>query len=101
MTLVVTGARHLFGETGVFASVALAGLADAHAPVASLAALFASGQLEARALVWGVLLAVSANSATRLVTAFVAGGIWYGLRVGAALGIGMGAAWAAGMLPIG
>lgn len=95
VALLVAGARRLFGETGLYTSIAVAGLADAHAPVASLASLVAAGQITAPALVSGVLLAVGANSATRLVTAFVAGGSGYGLRVGTALLLGLGAAWAA------
>ncbi len=98
VALGVAGARHAFGEAGLFASVALAGLADAHAPVASLASLFAAGQLDAATLRSGALLAVAANSATRLVTAFVAGGGAFGARVGAGLVVGMTAAWGASRL---
>lgn len=97
VTILVAGARRLFGETGLYASVALAGLGDAHSPVASLASLYADAQLEARVLVGGALLAVTTNSATRLVTAFVAGGPAYGIRVAVALVLGLGAAWAAGV----
>jgi uncharacterized membrane protein (DUF4010 family) len=98
VTLVVAVAQRHFGEAGLYASVALAGLGDAHAPVASLASLYATAQLEPRLLVGGVLLAVTSNSATRLVTAFVAGGAAYGWRVGGALALGLAAAWTAGLL---
>jgi len=98
VTLAVTRAQHNFGNAGVLASMALAGLADAHAPVASLSALFAGGSLGQRELLLGVLLAVTANSATRLVTAFVAGGAVFGMLVGAALLCGGAAAWTAGLL---
>ncbi len=98
VTLAVAAARRLFGDTGLYASVALAGLADAHAPVVSLASLYADAQLAPRLLVGGVLLAVASNSATRLVTAFVAGGSAFGLRVAIALALGLAAAWTASRL---
>ena len=61
----------------------------------SLSALFAAGGLTARELVLGVLLAVSSNSGTRLVTAFVSGGSRFGMQLAAVLAIGLGSAWVA------
>ena len=58
-------------------------------------ALFAAGRLPRADLVLGVLLAITANSGTRLVVALVSGGWTSGLRVGAALASGMTGAWAA------
>jgi len=98
VALLVAAAQRAFGTTGVLAGVALAALADAHAPVASLVSLFVVGRIEAGTLVVGMLLAVSANTATRLVTAFVAGGPAYALRVGSALLAGLGGALAALLL---
>jgi uncharacterized membrane protein (DUF4010 family) len=95
VTLVASLARQHFGTGGVMATAALAGLADAHAPTASAVALFASGQLLPSELLLCVLIAVSTNSATRVLTAFVAGGSHYGVRVSAGLVLGLSAAWAA------
>ncbi len=95
VTVAVTAAQRHFGATGVLSGAALAGLVDAHSAVASLSALFAANGLAARELVLGVLLAVSANSATRMVAAFVAGGSRYGLSLGAVLLVGLASAWAA------
>lgn len=95
VTLAVTTAQRHFGSAGVLSGAAFAGLVDAHSPVASLSALFAAGSLTARDLVLGVLLAVSANSATRLFTAFVSGGAGYGTRLAAVLLVGLAGAWAA------
>ena len=95
VTLVVSYAQRRFGPIGLMLSVAAAGLADAHSPVASLAALFDHGQLPRADLILGVLLAITANSGTRLVVALGAGGLASGLRVGAALAAGLAGAWTA------
>ena len=67
-------------------------LADAHAPVAALGALHAAGQLDAGQVRDGALVALAANSVTRGITAFVAGGRAYGLRVAATLALSTGLA---------
>ena len=95
ITLAVSYARHRFGQTGLMLSVAMAGLADAHAPVASLAAMFDGGHLPRSDLIVAVLLAITANSGTRLVVALVSGGVASGVRVGAALASGLAGAWIA------
>ena len=95
ITLAVSYARRWFGQTGLRLSVAVAGLADAHAPVASLAAMFDGGQLPRSNLIAAVLLAITANSGTRLVVALVSGGMASGIRVGAALTSGLAGAWIA------
>ena len=95
ITLAVSYAQRQFGQAGLLLSVVVAGLADAHSPVASLAALFAEGRLPRADLTLGVLLAITANSGTRLVVALAAGGLASGLRVGAALASGLAGAWAA------
>ncbi len=95
VTLVVAEANRRFGSGGVLTSASIAGLADAHAAVVPLSALFGSGQLAAPDLVTGVLLAISFNSLTRLLVAFVAGGPRYGWRVGTVLFAGNASAWVA------
>lgn len=92
------------GGSGVLAGSALAGLADAHAPVASLATLHGEGRLPADTLLLGVGLAIAVNSLTRLVVAWQAGGVAFarslawplaGSVLAAALGGTVGR-WAAG-----
>ena len=95
ITLTVSYAQRWFGQTGLMLSVVVASLADAHSPVASLAALFAEGRLPRADLILGVLLAITANSSTRLVVALATGGLASGLRVGAALVSGLAGAWTA------
>jgi uncharacterized membrane protein (DUF4010 family) len=77
--------QHRFGENGLAIGVALAALADAHAPIASLAALHAAGTLPTPTLVAGAGLAIASNTLTRCVVAAVAGGRHYALRVATAL----------------
>lgn len=98
VTLGVTWAQQRFGTAGAMASAALAGLGDAHSPIASLAALAAAGGLPAVEVKLGMLLAISANSATRLVVSFATGGPAFLLRVAAPLAGGAACAWAWGML---
>lgn len=92
VTLVAAVARQQFGAGGVYATAALAGLADAHSPVASAVALFAAGSLSQRELLWCVLLAVSSNSVMRVFVAFTAGGARYGARVAPGLLLALAAA---------
>lgn len=97
VTLLISGAQRHFGGTGVLAGAALAGMADAQSPLASLSALHAGGQLADRDLRMGALIAVSTNSGVRTVVAFTTGGAPYGARVAAALVIGLAAAWFAAL----
>jgi len=85
VTLAVGWAQRQYGSAGLLASTALGALADAHAPVAALGALHAAGAIDTASVRDGALVAVAANSCTRSVTAFVAGGPGYGFRVMAVL----------------
>ncbi|MBB5206136.1 uncharacterized membrane protein (DUF4010 family) [Inhella inkyongensis] len=81
----VSWAQAHLGAGGVRAGAALGGLADAHAPVAALAALRSAGGLSAELLGQGILLALASNSLTRTVTAALAGGVGFAGRVAAVL----------------
>lgn len=94
VTLVVGWAERHYGSAGLLAGTALGALADAHAPVAALGALHAAGAIETAAVRDGALVAVAANSCTRSVTAFVAGGFGYGVRMTAVLATSSAAALA-------
>lgn len=78
-------AQRQFGETGAGLSAMLAGLADAHAPIAALASLHAAGSLPAHEVVIGVLMALSANTLTRCGVALATGGWPFAWRIGATL----------------
>lgn len=84
-----------YGSGAVQAGAALAGFGDAHAAGASALALVADGRLETAAAVMACLLAISTNTASKLVVAFATGGAGYGWRVGAGLLLALAAMWAA------
>lgn len=69
------------GDSGLNVTLAVSGLADVHAAVASAAQLVALGRIPPHAAIPGITLALAANSATKLVMAFVTGGRAYGLRL--------------------
>lgn len=75
-------ANDWIGSSGVYLSTALAGFADAHAASASAAALAARGEISTTASAIAVLIALTTNSATKIVVAMVAGGPQFGTRVG-------------------
>ncbi len=81
MALTLTGITFLssvmlyhFGQVGVMVTATLSGFADAHATTASIAALVTSGQLALHAAPIPVLLAISCNSLSKCVVAWVSGG---------------------------
>ena len=95
VAMLVNAAQQRFGAQGLFGAVALAGLGDAHAPVATLAALEASGQIGLHQLQQGVILAIGCNSLSRSLVACISGGWLFARWVLAALA---GSAAAAGLV---
>jgi uncharacterized membrane protein (DUF4010 family) len=98
VTLGVGQAQAHFGELGRSIGVALAALADAHAPIAALASLHAAGQLDSEALLQTTWLAIGANSLSRSLVALLAGGPAYAARVALALVSGLAVAGASMLL---
>lgn len=98
VSLLVSASQRWLGEGGLLAGTALAALADAHSPVATLAALHSSGRVDSTVLLTGALVAVLANSVTRAITAWVAGGAGFAGRVALSLllsgGSAVAVAWA-------
>jgi uncharacterized membrane protein (DUF4010 family) len=70
----VSWARSHFGDAGLFSAVAMAALADVHAPIVSLAGLQAAGTITEHQVLYGMLVAFLCNSVTRSITAVAAGG---------------------------
>lgn len=85
VALVVGSAGHRFGEAGVWASVAITALADAHAPVASLAAMRAGDGISLPQFAAGALLAIGSNTLMRCAVAAASGGTAYALRITAVM----------------
>ena len=93
---VATATRGLDAAVGAEASlaaIALAGFADVHAASASALSLAASDEGSAGQLQLMLLLAISTNTASKVVASF-AGGARYALRVIPGLLLAAGAAWA-------
>lgn len=81
VTLAMTGITLLssamlsgFGQTGVLLTAIFSGLADAHASIASIASLAKAGLLSLDGSAVPVLLALSTNSLTKCVVAWLSGG---------------------------
>jgi uncharacterized membrane protein (DUF4010 family) len=81
VTLTMTGITFVssmmlnhFGQIGVMLTATFSGFADAHASTASIATLAKSGQLPFDAIVGPVLVAISSNSVSKCVVAWVSGG---------------------------
>lgn len=96
--LLVGWGQQQLGDAGLLAGTALTALADAHAPVAALLTLHGAARIDSDTLRLGVVLAVAANSATRAVTAWVAGGAAFGGKVTLSLLASNAAAVVAGTL---
>ncbi|MCI1740027.1 MAG: MgtC/SapB family protein [Pseudomonas veronii] len=84
---------HHFGQVGVILTATLSGFADAHASIASIAALATSGQLSLEAASIPVLLAVSCNALSKCVVAGVSGGRHFAVYVIVGQVLLVGAMW--------
>ncbi len=98
LTAIVGLVSERYGSGAAQGSAALAGFADAHAAGASVLALAASGRMAEGTALWACLFAISTNAGSKCVAAFLTGGAAYGLRVGAGLLAGVGAAWLTALL---
>ena len=81
VTLAMTGITFLssvmlslYGEVGVMLTATLTGFADAHSSTASIATLAKSGQMPFDAIAVPILIAVSSNSVSKCLVAWVSGG---------------------------
>ncbi len=81
VTLTMTGIAFLssvmlslYGEVGVMLTATLTGFADAHSSTASIATLAKSGQMPFDAIAVPILIAVSSNSVSKCLVAWVSGG---------------------------
>ncbi|MES2149284.1 MAG: DUF4010 domain-containing protein [Pseudomonadota bacterium] len=92
-TAMVTYANAYLGRTAATIGAMLAGLADVHAAASSILSLAASGALGPSDLLFGFLLALSANTASKLTAAGLGGGWHFLARVGPGLLLILLAAW--------
>lgn len=99
ITFASAAASELAGDSGVQIAAVLGGLADTHAAAVGVASVFVGGSLGASAATLAVLGAVSSNTVSKIVFAYIGGGPRYALPVGAGLLVVLGAAWLGLLLP--
>jgi uncharacterized membrane protein (DUF4010 family) len=93
-------ANAYLGPQVALVGTALAGLLDTHAAAASVLSLAAAGAMPVAELQLAVLLALSANTLSKVVAAFMAGGASYGARTGLGLAVIIAAAWLANRIVV-
>ncbi len=74
ITLVSSAMLNQFGQAGVMFTAMVSGLADAHSTAASIASLAKSGQLPYDAIAAPALIAMSSNTLSKCLVAWVSGG---------------------------
>ncbi|MBM5456432.1 MgtC/SapB family protein [Pseudomonas sp. P66] len=74
ITLLSSALLHAFGHNGVLIASVFSGLADAHATAASIASVVKSGQLSMADIAVPALTAMSSNTLTKCVLAWISGG---------------------------
>ena len=98
MLVAVAALDTRFGDAGVIAGLALAGIVDAHSAAVSAASLVVSGQLSPGQAVIPVLAAVSTNAGAKIVMAASAGSSGFALRIVPGVILSLAAAWAAALV---
>lgn len=96
LTVVVAWAQRAYGASALYGATALAGLADVHSAAAAAISVLAQGNSDAATVTLAVLLAFLTNTVSKIVVAFVAGGVRYGSVVSLGLtvvGIGACTPW--------
>ncbi|UZE08364.1 DUF4010 domain-containing protein [Pseudomonas corrugata] len=81
ITVVSSAMLDEFGQAGVAATAIFSGLVDAHASMASIASLVKAGLLPFEASAVPVLLAISSNSLSKCVVAWLSGGRKFAAQV--------------------
>lgn len=90
--------RDTFGDIGVVIGAAAAGFADTHSPAIAVAALVASGKMDASEALIPILAALSTNTVSKIVVAFMSGGVRFAARLVPGLVLVVAAAWAGAWL---
>ncbi|HEV7631836.1 MAG TPA: MgtC/SapB family protein [Steroidobacteraceae bacterium] len=92
LLLVSAWLRSLLGEAGAIAAAMVVALAEQHSAAASVAQLFAAGEIVPANARWALVGLLAASGLAKSVLAFVAGGNRYGWRVTTGLACMVGAA---------
>ncbi|AOF83783.1 mgtC family protein [Methyloversatilis sp. RAC08] len=101
MLLLTSLLREAFGSAGLNAAVALAGFADAHSSAAAVAALHASGKIDAVHAVLPILIAFTTNAVSKIIVAATAGDRAFAGQVAPGVLLSVGAAWAVWLIRAG
>ncbi len=91
--------REWFGEVGVIAGAALAGLLDTHAAAISIASLVGSARMTPAEAVLPILAGLTTNTLTKLIFAFSGGRRDFAWRVAPGLLLVAVAAWLGALIP--
>jgi uncharacterized membrane protein (DUF4010 family) len=81
VVMISAGLNAALGEQGLVLGALVSGLADAHATAASTASLMASGKIMAAQAVLPILLGLTANTLTKSLVAWNAGGAAYARQI--------------------
>jgi uncharacterized membrane protein (DUF4010 family) len=100
VTALAAWAGSHFGESGLALAAALAGLVDVHAASASVATLVQAEQISPGMGLLPVLLAFSTNTASKLLSAYIGGGLRFAIAVLPGLLILLAAVWGAGSIAV-
>ncbi len=100
MLVVAAALRSWLGEAGVTVGAAVAGFADAHSIVISIASLVASIKMTPQQAVLPILAALTSNTVAKIVMAFSAGSRAFALSITPGLVASTAAAWAVAALAI-
>ncbi|GGK77954.1 hypothetical protein GCM10009067_33060 [Haloarcula sebkhae] len=87
MLLVSQSANTWFGDSGIYATAFLSGLADVDAITLTLSALEADGEISPEVATTGIVIGAIANTLTKAGLAWLLGTVDLGRRVTVALGI--------------
>lgn len=93
MLLVSAAIQQWVGQRGVIVAASVAGLADTHASAISVASLVRTGTIPAGDAVLPILAALTTNTVSKIVFAYVNGGMPFALRVVPGLVLVIVAAW--------
>lgn len=103
LSIVLVGSaalRATFGEIGAIAAAAIAGLVDPHAASISIASLVAAGRLTPAEAILPILVALSTNTAIKILLAITTGGGRFALQVVPGLVLVVAAAWGGWVLDL-
>lgn len=100
MLVAAAALKEWYGEAGVLMGAAVSGLVDAHSAAISVASLAAAGKLAPQDAALPIMLAVTSNTASKLIMALGAGTPAFSLRIAPGLFLVLAAAWAGLLLPL-